>query len=394
MTQNLRSLVFLSCAACAALSLSAQSGCWWLSTEPDVPAVAGLAQLDDGAIARLATPGAPELQWGPNAWLALAGWVPGDVDALALRPGFASSDPRALLFSLLSNEKGLLDGDLIAPKSGGGFEVVLSEASLLAALGASGANIDVDGLAYDDAGRLLWSVQADLAGTALGSVQDGDVLRLESNGSVTRLYTEAEIQAAVTAATGLTGAIGDVTALEWMGGGLVVATEGPTSADGALVRIAPQPALVFDEAAVGLAGAELDAIAWVPDASQGLRLYFDQASSPAGGGVTARLIGGMPGAAVAVFAAGAAGYLPMAGLGGFDSVYLDPADTWLASALNSGKVAVGSLDGAGQLAVGFALPPGLLGGTGHSLENGWSFQAIELGALRLSVPARVAVSGP
>ena len=96
-----------------------------------------------------------------------------DIDAFAHRPGSTPGRADSNVFSLLSNEGGFLDGDIIALAFGGGATLLVSELDIATAMGAAGANIDVDALAYDDQGRILFSLS-----DPVGSVQDGDILRI------------------------------------------------------------------------------------------------------------------------------------------------------------------------------------------------------------------------
>ena len=108
-------------------------------------------------------------------------------------------------------------------------EVLVFESQITAALGRPEANIDLDAISFDDRSRLYFSLQADLTGTSVGDVADGDVLRLDGPNQVSVVFTESVVQNQFTAATGLSDSIGDVQGLEWVGGEVWVVTQAPSS---------------------------------------------------------------------------------------------------------------------------------------------------------------------
>ena len=312
------------------------------------------------------------------------------VHALAGRPGVGAGRLDHMAFSLLSNEAGVLDGDVLGFSPTGGLIVLVAEEELAAGLGVPGASLDVDALAYDEAGALLFSLQADLDDSVLGPVADGDILRRDAAGAITRSWTEEAVQAACTAATGSASAIGDVQGLSYAAGQLSVLVQAPSASDGALIRIDPQPSVLFDEAQAELGGAELDAIATL-DGSLGAdlpRLTIDPQLASPGSSMTASYLGGGPSELVVVLAAGGAGWFDapyLAGVGGFA---MDPLDPWLVNASQNGVPLV-VLDVLGQANSAFQLPVGVQGGTGLAGEMGWTFQTVELGALVVGEPYRV-----
>src|SRR5262249_25937671 len=144
--------------------------------------------------------------------------------------------------------------------------------------------------AYDDQGRMLFSLQNDLVGSVLGTVEDGDVLRY-ANGVVTRVLSEADVQAKFTQATGLTSAILDVLSLEFVNGEVWVTTQSPSAFDGAVLSCGATPAIVIDEAAMGLGGAEIDALALARPGDETSGFVLDATDLPAGGTLHADFVG-------------------------------------------------------------------------------------------------------
>ncbi|TAJ17862.1 MAG: hypothetical protein EPO68_08760 [Planctomycetota bacterium] len=372
-----------------ALAQNPFTGALWVSTDLDLPPIGGLALQDDANVLRIQGGASPRTIAGPGHWQAALGAVPQDIDALAFRPGIAADRYDAAAFSLTIGELGVLDGDVVALDGHGKLQVLVAESTFVLALGAPGANIDVDALAYDDAGNLYFSLEADLTSAVLGAVKDGDVLRMDGAGIITLHKTEADVQAAMTIATGLTTAISDVSSLEWAAGELWVSTIGPSSVDGSVLVLGAAPHLLAAEADFGIGGAEIDALALVPAAAENAVLNFDFASSVPGGTIQGRIEGGAPLAPVMVVCAGNAGALDLGGFGGFGALLLDPADPWLVATLSGSGPSIGKLDAQGGLSVGFSLPPGLTGGIGFAGESGWSFQAIELAPVRVGAPARI-----
>jgi hypothetical protein len=379
-------------ALCAALPSAAQNpfpGALWVSTEADLPALPGLAAQDDASVLRVQVGAAPRQIQGPGHWQACLGAVPGDIDALAFRPGIPADRYDAVAYSLLAGELGVLDGDVVTRSKSGTFDVLIPESAFMLAMGALGANIDLDALAFDDVGGVLYSLQSDLDTPILGPVLDGDVLRLDPSGLVTRVASEADVQVAMTTVTGSIAAIVDVVGLEWVSGTLWVTTQGPNPVDGTVLVLAAPPYLLATETEFGLGGAELDALALVPPAAQIATLGFDFTSSVPGGTIQGRIEGGVPFSPIVVLAGGGAGTYDLSSLPGFGALLLDPADPWLVAAVSIGHLSTGLLDAAGSLSVGFQLPNGLLGGSGWIGENGWTFQPFELAPLRTGAPCRI-----
>lgn len=364
-------------------------GALWVSTDLDLAPIGGLPAQDDANVLRVQIGASPRAMIGTGHWQAALGVAPQDIDALAFRPGLPFDRYDGLAFSLTIGELGVLDGDIVTFGANGKLQVLVPESAFVLALGAPGANIDVDGLAFDAVGNLYYSLESDLNTAVLGPLKDGDILRMDAAGAMTRVWTEEDVQIALTTATGLTSAILDVTALEWVQGDLWVTTIGPSSVDGSVLVLGPTPYLLAAEADFGIGGAEFDALALVPAQTEPAVLSFDFAASVPGGTVKGQIQGGTPLAPVLVLCAGNAGSLDLTALPGFGSLLLDPADPWMLATLSGPGASLGKLDAAGGLSVAFQLPPGLMGGSGFAGESGWSFQALELQPLRLGAPARI-----
>jgi len=362
----------------------------FVSTSDDVSPAAGLPFIATDGDLLAAGGGVPVRPYlAEGHFQATFGFVPGDVDAFARRPGSSPGRADSILFSLLSNEGGFLDGDVLQLDPSGGAALFVSELDLAVALGAPGANLDVDAISFDDGGHLLFSLQADLAGTSLGTVQDGDILRLESGfAGVTRILSEGDVQALFTQATGLVDAIGDVQALDWAAGAMWVAVQSPSAVDGAVIQLLGTPGVVLDEAAMGLNGAEVDALASLRSGDELPGLVLSQAEALPGDVVHVEAWGA-PGSELMVLMAGGVGHIDFSRFPGFGSWFLDRADPWLNAILAAHAVTVAPLDGAGRLSLDFHAPVAGVSGPGWSGEQGWSYQVLDLSTLELSAPVRL-----
>jgi len=320
---------------------------------------------------------------------ATCGFIPGDIDAFTRLPGSRPGRAGSIVFSLLSNEGGFLDGDILTLTNGGGAALLFSELDVATALGASGANIDVDALTYDGQGRILFSLTDNLTASALGPVLDGDVLRLEPGlTGVTRILTEAEVQARFTQATGLTDAILDTQALEWANGELWAAVQSPSRHDGSIVALEGTPHVVSDENDLGLGGAEINALGDVRPGDEILVCHMAPDLALPGDLVHVEMRG-RPGARVVVLMAGGSGFMSLGRFPGFGGLYLDPLDPWLNAFLTGRGLPVVTLDGAGKFARDWRLPAGMVYGVGPAGELGWSFQLMDFGTKEFSAPLRL-----
>ncbi len=375
---------------CLPLSVAAQTPRVVVSTSDDVATAAGIPfPVGDGDLVTVQAgqPVAPFFAGGH--FQATCGFIPGDVDAFTRLPGSRPGSAGSIVFSLLSNEGGFLDGDILVLANGGGASLLVSELDLATALGASGTSIDVDALTYDGQGRILFSLTDNLLSSTLGTVLDGDILRLEPGlAGVTHMLVEAEIQARFTLATGLTDAILDLQALEWANGELWVAVQSPSRHDGSILAIEGTPHVVFDENDMGLAGAEVDALGDLRpgDEIPVCRISPDFALP---GDVVHIETRGRPGAVLVVFMAGRSGFLNVARFPGFGGLYLDRLDPWLNALLAAHRLPLVVLDGAGKLSGDWRLPPGTEFGIGPAGELGWSFQLMDFVTKEFSAPIRV-----
>ena len=360
----------------------------WISTTADVNGGGVVPAVDDGELWRVRLGDSPRVQFAAGHWAAARAVAPKDVDALALRPGFPPGSAAALSFSTLGNVDGTLDGDVLGLAPGGGYQVLIAEAALAQALGVPGTALDIDGLAWDPGGRLYFSLQTDLTGSVLGDVANGDVLRLEADGSVTRQLTEADVAVALTAATGSTASVGDVQGLEWTAAGLWVLVQSPSSVDGGVLQTGASPMIVLDDVGAGLGGAELDALVLVPaDADLGA-LVVEPAKATVGQPVAARMSGLAPGHLHLVVWSGTSGFSANAWLGGWGSWGFDPGDPWIAQQSLSGAWVLATADGSGEASLGFAMPDSVLADPSGYGGAGWTLQALDLADLTLLAPFR------
>jgi len=384
-TSSVRGLRSLFVLCSLSLSAAAQSSRIVVSTTDDVPASAGIPfGVKDGdlVVVERGAPVSPYLADGH--FMATCGFVPGDIDAFAHRPGSAAGRAESNVFSLLSNEGGFLDGDILVIAHGGGASLLVSELDIATAMGLSGANIDVDALAYDDQGRMLFSLADNV-----GSFLDGDILRLEPNlAGVTLVLSESQAQARFTQATGLTDAILDVQALEWAGGRLWCAVQSPSRHDGSVIALQGIPQVVYDENDLGLGGAEIDALGELRPGDEIPVFHLSKQQALAGDSVHVEARG-KPGGVAFVFMAGNAGFVNFSRFAGFGGLYVDRFDPWLMALRATHASPAFHFDGAGAHATNWNLPTGAEFGVGPAGEFGWSFQMLELAPLRLSAPFRV-----
>lgn len=375
--------------AATSLAPSAQLGQrFFVSTTNNVAPQGPAPAFNDADVIHVRAGDVPHAELQDGHWLASLGLVPGDVDGLARRPGTVPGSHGALAFSLLSNEGGFLDGDVLGIAAGGGLEVVVPEDAIATALGAPGANLDLDAIAWDDQARLHLSLRSDLAGTSLGTIQDGDVVRLENGGGSTLVLSEQDVAAKLLAATGVTSTIGDVIGMTFVGGELALAVQSPSAYDGAVLGAGSNPAVLLAEEDAGLGGAEVDALLAVGDADLLPRISFATAAAGAGDPVTVSLQG-TPGALQVVLYAGGSGYAAFPAAAGWGAWFLDGTDPWLATIFTQGFPSVVGLDPSGSFTKTIQIPAGV-SGVGLGGEAGWSFQVLDGGSLTLSAPFRIA----
>ena len=101
-------------------------GRWMVSTTgtvPDTPETQALMDRDDACLFQVAAGEDAFTHATRGNWFAMAGMVPGDIDGVAFRSqGGAAAHREGLVFSLLSNEAGFLDGDVLGLGFGGSLE--------------------------------------------------------------------------------------------------------------------------------------------------------------------------------------------------------------------------------------------------------------------------------
>jgi hypothetical protein len=309
----------------AAGSLTAQSTPprFFVSTTDDVAASAGMDAVDDGDVILVQEGAAPRFVRTAGHWRACVDVSLGDIDALARRPGSTPGAAGSIAFSLLSNVGTFLDGDVLALADGGGAEVVVSEKVFTAGLGVADGSIDIDAMAWDAQGRLHVSLQSDVAGTTIGDLQNGDILRLEADGSLKRVLTEMDIEEKLVLATGSTASVGDVHGLDIVNGEAIVTIQSPSEFDGAVLDCGQSPKLLLTEAGAGLGGAELDALMAVDDADLLPTVRFETDSAPTGATLHVEFEG-EPGGGLLVLWSGNAGHVPFFGPG-FGAWHVDAA---------------------------------------------------------------------
>jgi hypothetical protein len=361
-----------------------------VSTTDDVAPAVGIpfSVLDgDLVTVQAGQPVAPFFAGGQ--FQATCGFTPGDIDAFTRLPGSSPGRAGSIVFSLLSNEGGFLDGDVLILANGGRAGLLVSELDIATALGATGVSVDVDALTYDAQGRILFSLTDSLSASALGPILDGDILRLEPGlAGVTRLFTEAEVQTGFSQATGLADAILDTQALEWSNGEMWVAVQSPSRHDGSIIAIGAAPRIVTDENDLGLGGTELDAVGAMRPGDE-IPVFHLSADFALPGDQLHVEVRGTPGAKLVVLASGGVGYVPVARFPGFGAAYLDRLDPWLNALLTARALPLITLDGAGTFARDFRLPSGTEFGLGFGGELGWSFQLMDFATKQFSAPVRV-----
>jgi len=148
------------------------------------------------------------------------------------------------------------------------------------------------------------------------------------------------------------------------------------------------PYVVGDEAAIGLGGAEIDALSIVEPGQEIPTILIDRIQALPGDTFHAEFHGPADSVAL-VLMAGDTGYVDFTTHPGWGGWYLDPLDTWLQAILLAPWENVVILDSYGYWEVDYTLPTLDLWGMGLGGEDGWSFQMVDLATLKLSAPFRV-----
>jgi hypothetical protein len=333
-------------------------------------------------------------------WLVAGGWpsfvgdwsgdgrwdVPGDIDALSIIDPWGVAAPSEFVFSLLADEGGYEDGDLLRRNSDGSLEVYYSEANLRAALGTTSIAVDVDALAIGSQQELWFSLASDLSASVLGPIADGDVLVLDVQGNLRRAHSEADLQRFAETAKGTAlSAILDCIALSFdpVDGVLAFVVQSPSDIDGSAIRVDGRFVSGFQEADWGFTTAvELDALTfWRGRCSPAPRLRCLPSDLPLGtfGGCT--IEGGTPGGLFLLVLGTRVGELrAQPELGGFGALLVDFGDPVFQSFAARWSELLGVFDAQGRAVFPVRGEPLLPAAFDLTL------QALDLGAWSASTP--------
>lgn len=327
--------------------------------------------------------------WGAflGDWNGDGRWdVPGDIDAFSVIDPWAEPSPSDFVFSLLSDEGGFEDGDLLRRRSDGSLEVWFSEANLRAALGTTSISVDVDALAIGTQSELWFSLASDLSSSVIGPIADGDVLVLDVQQGLRRAYTEADLQRFAEQARGMSlAAILDCIALcfDPADGVLAFIVQSPSDLDGSAIRVDGTMVLGFAESDWGFSSAvEFDALTlWRGRCSPAPRLRCTPSVLPLGsfGGCT--IEGGTPNSLFLLLISGSVGTMPLQPrISGFGALLIDPNDALFLGFAARWSEMIGVFDTQGRAAfpvLGTALIPA---------PFDLAVQAVDLGAWSASTP--------
>jgi hypothetical protein len=379
-------LLWLLMAACASSGFAtAQAPLQLLvSTSSDIGSLSPALPFLEDQHALLVGPGLEPRPFLTDAhWRAMSALLPGDIDGLALDRNQTHAF-QALRFSLLADEAGFLDGDILGLNPGGGFTVVISELTLTADLGVSGTSIDVDAFDLDTLGGLYFSLQSDLPGTLLGNVLDGDVLYRHPSGVMSRAFSEAEVQQAVSTLAGGAVSVGDVQGIAYDPSGISVAVQSPSAYDGAIVLLGSTTALLATEADLALGGAELDGLTFWPQNMPQSGVWYENQGTPGSGRA---VLHGAPFDVLTLIPAAVPGYEAAQYFPGFGAWCLFPGDGLISLSLFQGLPVFG-LDGLGRHEIVVNLQPALAG-LGFGGKSGYTFQPLNMTTAELGAPVRV-----
>lgn len=286
----------------------------------------------------------------------------GDIDAVH-DAGGGSTAATGLYISLVSDEHGFEDGDVIEVKTGG-FEVFLPESFFVDGVGAVDGNLDVDAFALCADGSLLFSLAEDedslfLDGDDPGVVRDGAVLHWPVGApQALILHAESELDAFVSQALGAQVSIGDTKGLaeDPSTGSLLFTVQSPSSDDASVFSTFMGGSLVpgHTEMDFGFDGAaEADAITVATRRFPGITVSDGK---PSGNDVvTVTLRGAEPGKPHVVLAA-LSSTTPGYPLGGWGALVL-ANDALLGGTLATAPDLMIVPDGLGAGFLSVALPP-------------------------------------
>ncbi len=331
------------------------------------------APVRDQELVRHADGGTARVTW-PSETLALisgdlsgngSAEVFGDVDALHESVGGATAVD-GLYLSLLSNEDGFLDGDVLRATPAG-FVVHRSEAEFEALIGSLDGEIDVDAFQLDDDGTMLFSLAENeesslLSGDAVGWVADGDILIwAPGDPQAAILFTESQVDDMVSAALGASTTMGDVKGLarDPQSGAVLFSVQSPSNHDASVFSTAGGGALVAGqtEADFGFGtNAELDALTVARSSYRSLTVSSGQPQ--AGETLTIELAGAAPGEVWIILAALDWEAAPVLGLDGWGGLVLSP-DVLFSIMLGSAANLAVVTDGTGAATFTDDLGPGV-----------------------------------
>ncbi len=289
--------------------------------------------------------------------------VPGDLDALEVVPvGAGTPWIAGVYFSLVSDQAGIQDGDVVRFDPGGpngGLEVVWSEAQIQAAIQANDGNVDVDAIAIAADGALWFSLAEDEAsGPSATVIADDDVLRLPPGATTAEVaFTGAQLEAMVQTALGSSATIGDVKGIDVDATQMIFTVQSPSSDDATVFSTLGGGSVHLAESGMGFFNAaEADAVAFfhgVPFPAPSATA----ANPKANDAVTVDVFGATPGQPFVLLLSGVvvpAGAAPA--LAGYGTLALDPQDPmFLVGLLNSPALA-SVADGNGNGAISGKIP--------------------------------------
>lgn len=300
----------------------------------------------------------------------------GDVDALHDR---GEGPGGGLILSLVSDELGFQDGDLLA-LTATGLEVLVPEDTLVTLFGISDGNLDVDAVHLQDDGVWLVSFNETedstlLSGDTQGVLEDGDVVAWDpAQGTVAVVLTEGDVDALVTAALGSSTSTGDTKGLARhpQSGELLFSVQSPSAHDGSVFSAAQGGSLLagHSEDDFGFDGAvELDALTVVRTRWPGLTP--SEPRPAAGAAFELALRGDEPGALqlVTVSLDLAPAWFTLQGWGGI----VLAEDALFGAGLQATAALFTVADGTGVAELTLVVPPTVVDVDLHLQALGWSW---------------------
>ncbi|MBK6941191.1 MAG: hypothetical protein IPH13_13515 [Planctomycetes bacterium] len=318
---------------------------------------------------------------------------PNDIDAIDFVDVPGLPMPTGLTFSLLADQAGFKDGDLLHfdPSGPGNVSVVVSEGFLVQALEVVDGNIDVDALAIADDGTIYFSLAEDeLLGLAQVVMQDDDVAVLPQGAVKALPFLPGTVfEAAASKALGKNVVIGDLRGLEIDGNDLLFQIQSPSDQDASVFSTKNGGVLVagFEESKLGFAeNVETDALAYAP--SQSFPVLAATPAKPISGAMTTLSIRGLtPSQPFVVLAAQALAQGGMSAVfPGFGALVLEPGDPLFLASLANLPALIGVASPTGD---GSFLAPAP-GATGVPLDV--VVQVVELASTNLSNPIVVEIN--